>query len=209
MNIAVWWRELAKFLCRLCPLCGPQPGLGRGRPGMVAPRRGGEERDLQCWVLLAPLRRPTSPTLSSDRRPVVPVQSFCIPGVPPPLPSPRPADTSRRLPWARSLGRLGAPARAAVGAHKGPAGELASGSIATFRPGQVSLRPGHCFLGSPAPGTPPGVEGHGRLRRGFPSAMQSPWASDPERLRSSQRDPRASWPRKQRPASGSAAFWSV
>lgn len=148
----------------------------------MAPQRGGEERGLQCWVLWAPLRRPTSPTLSSDRRPVVPVQSFCIPGVPPPLPSPRSADTSRRLPWARSPGRLGAPARAAVGAHKGPAGELASGSIATFRAGQVSLRPGRCFLGSPAPGTPPGVEGHGRLRRGFPSATPSPWASDPEGL---------------------------
>lgn len=183
---------------------GKEGGLGWWHRGEVV-------RSETCsagysWLRCAALHKPT---LSSDRRPVVPVQSFCIPGVPPPLPSPRRADTSRRLPWARSPGRLGAPARAAVGAHKGPAGELASGSIATFRSGQVSLRPGRCFLGSPTPGTPPGVEGHGRLRRGFPSATRSPWASDPERPRSSQRDPGAAWPRKERPASGSAAFWSV
>lgn len=81
--------------------------------------------------------------------------SLCSPPPASPLSLPRPAGTSRRLPRARSPGRRGAPARAAVGAHKGPAGELASGSIATFRSRQVSLRPGRCFSGSPAPGAPP------------------------------------------------------
>lgn len=114
---------------------------------------------------------------------------------------PHPAGASRRLPRARSPGRRRAPARAAVGAHKGPAGELASGSIATFRSGQVSLRPGRCFPGSPAPGATPGVEGHGRLRRGFPSAARRPWTSDPERPRSSLRDPAGAGSRRQPPAS--------
>lgn len=130
---------------------------------MKAAQRGGVERDCSGPVL-AQLRPPHTATFHLRQT----VGGPCAVLLPPRCSSPNPAGTSRRPPRARSPGRRGALAWAAVRARKGPAGELASGSIATFRLGQVSLRPGRCFPGSPAPRAPLGVEGHGRLRRGFP-----------------------------------------
>lgn len=116
--------------------------------------------------------------------------------------SPTPIPTSGRHQPETALGQIpGAPRSTRPGGSWSPQGPR----------GRISLRFDRYFpirSGFPPPWTllprqpgsrdslpPPRVEGHGRLRRGFPSATRSPWASDPERPRSFQRDPAAAWPR--------------
>lgn len=172
--------------------------VARGGGGMQAAWGGGENEDWQWSVVLASLRRPRSPTLSSDRRSMVPVQSSsCIPAVPPPPRRHQPETAQGQIPRA--------PRSTRPGGSRSPQGPR----------GRISLRFDRYFpitSGFPPPwtlllrqpgsrGSPTGVEGHGRLRRGFPSAARSPRASDPERPPPSSRDPAAARSWKQPPAS--------
>lgn len=130
---------------------GKEGGLGWWHRGEVV-------RSETCsagysWLRCAALHKPT---LSSDRRPVVPVQSFCIPGVPPPTP----ISTPGRHQPETALGQIPrAPRSTRPGGSRSPQGPR----------GRISLRFDRYFpirSGFPPPWT---------LLPRQPDSRDSPW----------------------------------